>query len=217
LKSTLKPAPLGILGGTFDPVHNGHLRLAIEMRAALGLSRVKLVPALYPPLRDAPGMNASCRLRMIEAAIEGEDGLEVDARELQREAPSYTVDTLRSLRHELGDVPMCLIVGMDAFCRFDQWHEWTELSELAHIAVAQRPGSPTPASGAVAELVKSRGVIDAAKLRERRAGHVIVQDIPALDISATRIRALLEAGESIRYLVPDPVNEILRKGEQHHA
>jgi nicotinate-nucleotide adenylyltransferase len=209
--------PIGILGGTFDPVHNGHLRLAIEMRAALGLSSVKLVPALYPPLRDAPGTDASRRLKMIEAAIEGEDGLEVDDRELHREAPSYTVDTLRSLRRELGDLPICLIVGMDAFCRFDEWHQWTEVSELAHIAVAQRPGSSSPESGAVAELVTSRSVNDPAKLRERRAGHVIVQDIPALDISATRIRALLEAGQSIRYLVPDPVNDILTKGERHHA
>lgn len=203
--------PIGILGGTFDPVHNGHLRLAIEMRVALGLSSVKLIPALYPPLREAPGTSAPRRLKMIRAAIEGEDGLEVDDRELHREAPSYTVDTLRSLRHEVGDIPICLIVGMDAFCRFDRWHEWTRLSELAHIAVAQRPGSASPKSGAVAELMKSRGVDDPARLRECEAGHVIVQNIPALDISATRIRALLEAGESIRYLVPDPVNDILKK------
>lgn len=217
MNSKLNTAPLGILGGTFDPVHNGHLRLAIEMRETLGLSSVKLVPALYPPLRDAPGTDASRRLRMIEAAIEGEDGLEVDDRELLREAPSYTVDTLRSFRQELGDVPICLIVGMDAFRRLDQWHEWTELSELAHIAVARRPGSESPRTGAVAELVRSRSVDDPARLRERGAGHVIVQQIPALDISATRIRALLEAGQSIRYLVPDPVNEILKKGERHHA
>ncbi len=209
--------PIGILGGTFDPVHNGHLRLAIEMREALGLSGVKLIPALYPPLRDAPGTDATRRLRMLEAAIEGEDGLEVDDRELHREGPSYTVDTLRSLREELGNAPICLIVGMDAFCRLDDWHQWNKLPELAHIAVAHRPGSASPESGVVAELVNARGVNDPAKLRDRGAGYVIVQEIPALDISATRIRALLNAGRSIRYLVPDPVNDILLRGERLHA
>lgn len=209
--------PIGILGGTFDPVHNGHLRLAIEMREALGLSGVKLIPARYPPLREAPGTDASRRLRMLEAAIEGEDGLEVDNRELHRDGPSYTVDTLRSLRAELGDTPMCLIVGMDSFCRLDQWHQWNKLPELAHIAVALRPGSARPDTGAVAELVHARGVDDPAELRERSSGHVIVQEIPALDISATRIRALLSAGRSIRYLVPDPVNDILIRGERLHA
>lgn len=154
---------------------------------------------------------------MLEAAIEGEDGLEVDDRELHREGPSYTVDTLRSLRRELGNIPICLIVGMDAFCRFDKWHQWKKLPELAHIAVAHRPGSASPESSSVTELVNERRVNDPAKLRERDAGHVIVHEIPALDISATRIRALLSAGQSIRYLVPDPVNDILKKGEQHHA
>ena len=209
--------PIGILGGTFDPVHNGHLRLAVEMREALELSSVRLVPALLPPLRDAPRTRAADRLRMLEAAIGGEDGLEIDDRELRREGPSYTVDTLRSLREDLGDAPLCLIVGMDACRRFDRWHRRKELRELAHIAVAHRPGSGKPESGAVAELISERGVDDPAKLRERGAGHVIVREIPALDISATRIRELLEAGRSIRYLVPDPVNEILREGERHPA
>lgn len=209
--------PIGILGGTFDPVHNGHLRLAIEMREALGLRSVKLIPALLSPLRTTPDMEAPARLRMLEAAIEGEDGLEIDDRELRREGPSYTVDTLRSLRKEKGDAPLCLIVGMDAFRRFDEWHEWEKLPKLAHIAVAHRPGSGRPESGAVAELVEARGIDDPARLRERGAGHVIIREIPALDISASRIRALLNARQSIRYLVPDRVHDILKRGQQHHA
>lgn len=204
-------APLGILGGTFDPVHNGHLRLAIEMRDALGLSAVKLMPARYPPLREAPGMEAEHRLRLLEAAIEGETGLEVDDRELQREGFSYTVDTLRSLRQDEGDRPLCLVVGMDTFSRLYQWHQWEALPELAHVAVAERPGATLPTRGAVADLVSSRRIDDPALLRERSAGCIIVQQIPSLDISATRIRALLEAGQSIRYLVPDRVNQLLKK------
>ncbi|MDH3314909.1 MAG: nicotinate-nucleotide adenylyltransferase [Gammaproteobacteria bacterium] len=209
--------PIGILGGTFDPVHNGHLRLAIEMREALGLSSVKLIPASVPPLRNAPDIDASKRLRMLEAAIEGEEGLEIDDCELHRKGTSYTVDTLRSIRKDVGDTPLCLIVGMDAFRRFDQWHQWEKLLDLAHIAVAHRPGSEAPESGAVAEFVKARRVDDPERLRERGAGYVIVRNIPALDISATRIRALLSTGQSIRYLVPDQVHDILIKGEQLHA
>lgn len=209
--------PIGILGGTFDPVHNGHLRLAIEMREALGLSSVKLIPASVPPLRNAPEIDASKRLRMLEAAIEEEDGLEIDDRELHRKGTSYTVDTLRAMRNDVGDTPLCLIVGMDAFRRLDQWHQWQKLPDLAHIAVAHRPGSEPPESGAVAELVKAKRVDDPQRLRERGAGHVIVRKIPALDISATRIRALLSTGQSIRYLVPDRVHDILIRGEQLHA
>lgn len=209
--------PIGILGGTFDPVHNGHLRLAVEMRDSLGLSSVRLIPAYLPPLREAPGANAPNRLRMLEAAIEGEDGLEIDVRELERKGTSYTVDTLRSLREEFGNTPLCLIVGMDAFRRLDQWHQWKTLSDLAHIAVAQRPGSQLPESGPVAELLDKKRVEDAGKLRESEAGYVIVCEIPALDISATRIRKLLAAGQSIRYLVPDRVNDILKRGEQYYA
>ena len=209
--------PIGILGGTFDPVHNGHLRLAIEMREALGLSKIKLIPASIPPLRNAPDAAAPDRLRMLKVAIEGENGLEIDNRELEREGTSYTVDTLRSLRKELGSTPLCLIVGMDAFRRLNEWHQWEALVTLAHIAVAQRPGSERPASGAVARLAEERGVDNPSKLHEREAGHLIFCQIPALQISATRIRTLLADGRSIRYLVPDRVNEILKEGEQYHA
>jgi nicotinate-nucleotide adenylyltransferase len=211
LNASREPAPLGILGGTFDPVHNGHLRLAIEMRELLGLSEVKLVPALNPRLRDAPSIDAENRLRMLHAAVAGAGDLQVDDRELQRQGPSYTVDTLRSFREEFVDNPICLIVGMDAFVRFDQWHEWEALPELAHIAVAQRPGTAPPETGAVARLLETRKNDDPATLREDAAGRIIVCGIPGLDISATRIRALLGEGRSVRYLVPAPVHEILQE------
>lgn len=203
--------PVGILGGTFDPVHHGHLRLAIEMRDALGLSAVKLVPAPNPRLRDQPSTSPSRRLRMLEAAVKGAEELEVDDREIHRAGPTYTVETLRSFRNELNDVPLCLIVGADAFVRLDQWHRWTELAELAHIAVAGRPGATLPDSGPVADLMRERGTEDPAQLQIRPAGCVIVRQIPALDISGTRIRALLGAGRSVRYLVPDPVINLIKE------
>ncbi|HEX9583926.1 MAG TPA: nicotinate-nucleotide adenylyltransferase [Gammaproteobacteria bacterium] len=203
--------PIGILGGTFDPVHHGHLRLAIEMRDALGLSSVKLVPAPNPRLRDRPSTPPSIRLRMLEAVVEDDGELEVDDREIHREGPTCSVETLRSFRDEFVDTPLCLLVGADAFCRFDQWREWEELPDLAHIAVAGRPGVTLPDAGPVAELMRERVTTDPERLRTRPAGYVIVCDIPALDISGTRIRALLDAGRSVRYLVPDSVIHLIRE------
>lgn len=203
--------PIGILGGTFDPVHHGHLRLAIEMREALALSAVKLVPAPNPRLRDSPSTPASHRLRMIEAAVEGENHLEVDDREIHREGPTTTVETLRAFRRELGDTPICLIIGADAFSRFDQWIEWEALPELAHIAVAHRPGARLPDTGPVAALVRARKTDDPETLKRSAAGHIIVRKIPALDISSSQIRARLKSGRSIRYLVPDSIINLLKE------
>ena len=137
--------------------------------------------------------------------------LEVDDREIHRAGPTYTVETLRSFRDEFEATPLCLIVGADAFCRFDHWHEWEKLPELAHIAVAGRPGAKLPETGPVAELMRDLGTTDPSLLQTRPAGYVIVREIPGLDISGTRIRALLDAGRSIRYLVPDPVINLIEK------
>lgn len=142
---------------------------------------------------------------MLEAAVQNAGELEVDDREIHRAGPTYTIETLRSFRDQYADTSLCLIVGADAFHRFDQWHEWEKLPEFAHIAVAGRPGADLPDAGPVAELMRERGTTDPNLLRTRPAGFVIVCDIPRLDISGTRIRALLDAGRSIRYLVPDPV------------
>ena len=148
---------------------------------------------------------------MLKAAVENAPELEVDDRELHRSGPTYTIETLQSFREELADMPLCLIVGVDAFCRFDQWHEWEKLPDLAHIAVAKRPGTDLPDEGPVAELIRERGTLKPDLLQTRPAGCIIIRDIPALDISGTRIRALLDAGRSIRYLVPDPVFNLIRK------
>lgn len=148
---------------------------------------------------------------MLKAAVKNAPELEVDDRELHRAGPTYTMDTLQSFREELADTPLCLIVGADAFCRFDQWHRWQDLPALAHIAVARRPGAELPDDGPVAELIRERGTTEADRLQSRPAGYIIIRDVPALDISGTRIRALLEAGRSIRYLVPDSVYDIIRE------
>ena len=211
---TGSPAPLeaiGILGGTFDPVHCAHLRLALEVRAALRLDSVRLMPAASPRLRAAPEASAEVRMRLLEAALADVSGLEADARELSRPGPTVTADTLEALREELPDVSLCLILGMDAMSRFDAWIDADRIPELAHIAVAERPGAAAlPRNGATANFLRARRCDDLDSIRTAPSGCVFfVRDIPTLDISATRVRSLRARGESIRFLVPDRVHDII--------
>lgn len=206
-------APLGLLGGTFDPIHFAHLRLAEEAREALGLHRVRLVPAGQPPHRGEPGSTAEDRLAMTRLAAAGNDGLEVDDGEVRTPQKSYTVPTLERLRAELGPRrPLVLILGADAFEGLPQWHRWQELFSLAHIAVANRPGHapharrwPATLSPGLAALCEGRHVSDPAELRAAPAGRIIPFDMTPLAISATLIRDLIGHGHSARYLLPDSV------------
>ena len=203
---------IGILGGTFDPVHCGHLRLALELRAALGLDSVRLMPAPNPRLRDAaPEAGAEVRMRLLEAALAGVAGLEADGRELSCIGPTVTADTLQTLREERPDASLCLLLGMDAFSRLDAWIGAERIPDLAHVAVAGRPGvTAPPRDGAVARLLRERRPGDPDAVREARAGFVFfVHAVPVLDISATRVRSLRARGESIRFLVPDRVHDII--------
>jgi nicotinate-nucleotide adenylyltransferase len=146
---------------------------------------------------------------MVRAALAGVPELAVDEREVHREGLSYTVDTLRSLRAELPDRALCLVVGSDAFRRFDRWHEWRSFPSLAHICVATRPGSGLPDAGELGEFVRTYRTADLACLRRGVAGKLLVCEIPPLDISATYVRALVREGRSIRFLVPEPVRAIM--------
>ena len=200
---------IGVLGGTFDPIHHGHLRLALEMRTQLCLSAVRLIPAREPPHREKPRVSADARLRMLEAAIQNAPELLIDDQEIRRDGPSYTVDTLEALQLRFPGNSLCLILGTDAFAGLDRWHRWVEIMQVAHIAVARRPGTSLPDSGELADLVAARAADSPACLRQERAGRILVRNIPSLDISATRIRALVSRGESVRYLVPDAVHEMI--------
>ena len=199
---------VGILGGTFDPIHLAHLRLAEEAADALGLAEVRLIPSANPPHRDTPAASAEQRLAMVKLAIADNFRLKADDRELRRAAPSYTVDTLQSLRAELGpERPLCLLMGADAFLLLETWSRWTTLSDLAHIVVAWRPGHPpqhwTDHMGpALRATFQARQTDDPVRLRRAPAGSVFPLAITQLDISANRIRELLAAGKSPRYLLP---------------
>lgn len=202
---------IGILGGTFDPVHFGHLRPALDMQQALGLEEVRLIPCRVPPHRDKPIATPAQRLTMLRMAVYGERCLSIDERELQREGPSYMVDTLLSLRAELGNQrPLVLMIGMDALCGLDRWHRWRELVELCHVAVSIRPRWEAPQEGEVAGLVRQRRVDEAAALSAAPAGKIMFCPVTQLDISASRIRRLLAEGRSPRYLLPDAVLEYIQ-------
>ena len=200
---------IGVLGGTFDPIHVGHLRLAIEMREQLSLDTVHLIPARKPPHRASPQTAPSTRLKMLQAAVADAPELYVDGRELRRKGPSYTVDTLESLAKENSDRAVCLILGMDAFSSLNTWHRWRDILKLAHICVANRPGADPPQSGEVAEVLAEHRSERPADLLRFAHGHIFIQEIPLLDISASRVRGRISCGLSSQYLVPERVREII--------
>lgn len=196
---------LGIFGGTFDPIHIGHLRLALELKQQLQLDDMRLLPCYLPPHRATPGASPEQRVAMLRLAVHDCADLTIDTRELERDTPSYTVDTLIDLRRETGpDTSLVLCMGMDSFCGLDRWHQWQRLIDLAHIVVVERPGYVLPEQGPVAELVR-RHRAEPTALRQSPAGALILAAPRLLPISATEIRTQLQAGQSPHYLLPDRV------------
>jgi len=196
---------IGILGGTFDPIHNGHLRTALDVLQALDLDELRLIPLRDPPHRQQPSSTPKQRLEMLHAAITRVPDLTVDRRELDREGKSYSVLTLQSLRQELGNTPICMILGQDAFQGFPQWHKPEEILHLAHLVVMQRPGEPkqTPYPEHMTDHPDD--------LRSNPGGRIYMQAVTQLDISSTRIREMLQAGHSPRYLLPGTVLDIIER------
>jgi len=204
-------AAIGVLGGTFDPVHYGHLRAAVEVRERLGLSGVKMVPSAQPPHRQAPWASAEHRMAMLRRAISCQDFLAADDCEMRRQGPSYMVDTLSDIRRGIGDAPLVLIIGQDAANGLDRWHEWRELFELAHVAVMRRPDAESDYRDELAQCMARRMVTAPGALHAAPAGLVIDVAITQLDISSTAIRALIAAGQSAHYLTPPRVIEYIRQ------
>lgn len=199
-------APVAMFGGTFNPIHHGHLRSALELVERLGLQRMHLVPCAIPPHRELPGCSALERADMVELSLRGEERLFCDRRELHREGPSWTVDSLAEMRGEYGEQrPLCLVVGCDALLGLPRWHRWQELLTLAHVVVIARPGWELPRRGKVADWLGHHRLVDAGALGRRPAGGVLVQELRPLPISSTEIRQLCAEGRSPRYLLPDAV------------
>lgn len=208
---------VGLLGGTFNPIHLGHLRLAEELAEGLDIATVLVIPAGNPPHRPPPHVSPENRLAMARLAIAGNPRLRLEDYEARKTGPCYMVETLAHLRARLGgEVPLILFLGADAFQGLTAWHEWRRLFGLAHLAVAHRPGfSPAlPDDGLPPELGRewqARRSGDPAELHAAPAGRIWQQPITQLDISASRIRALAAEGKSIRYLVPDQVLDYIER------
>ena len=203
---TLIARPIGILGGTFDPIHYGHLRPALDLLEELELAEIRFVPCRIPAHRGTPLISAEQRLALVQLATAGQAGFVSDDRELRREGLSYMVDTLAALRGDFGDeTPLCLIVGADAFRELHTWRRWQELPNLAHIVVMQRPGLLKPLAPALDAFTTPRLIHDRFALQRKPAGGILFQTVTQLDISATRIRTLLARGQSPRYLLPEAV------------
>ena len=196
---------VAVFGGTFNPIHFGHLRSALELLESLSLAELRFMPAAQPPLREAPSVTAQDRARMVELAIAGEPRFACDRRELEREGRSYTFDSLKSLRSELDAAqPLGMVIGCDALLRLPEWYRWQELLELTHILVMARPGWKLPEEGELADWLRSHAG-DREAFASRPAGSVLNLALRAHDISATNVRALLQSGLSARYLLPDSV------------
>ena len=196
---------IGILGGTFNPVHIGHLRGALEVAEQLALDELRLIPSARPPHRETPQATAEQRLAMVELAVAGEARLRVDDRELQRQTPSFTIDTLESLRAELAaEDQLFLLLGWDAFCGLPTWQRWQALLEHCHIVVLQRPDADSEAPEALRDLLAARSVVDPQGLAGP-GGHITFVWQTPLAVSATQVRHLLAQERSVRFLVPDAV------------
>ena len=209
-------SPVGVFGGTFDPIHYGHLRIAEELVEAAGLARLHLIPAGRPPHREVPAVTAAQRLQMVQLAVGPHPVFRVDDRELRRQGPCYTVDTLTELREEYGPrTPLLLLTGTDAFLGLNTWHRWRQLFELAHVVVAQRPGFAAgdwlgSMPDELRRYCQPRLVPDLAMLRQSPAGGVALLTVTQLEISATALRQMFGCGKSPRYLLPDGVIDFIR-------
>jgi len=203
--------PIGIFGGTFDPIHYGHLRTAFEMLKALRFDEVRFIPCGNPPHRGITYADAELRYRMVDAAIKGQEGFLSDDRELRREGPSYSIDTLTGLREEFPERSLGLIVGMDAFLELPKWHRWDEILNFAHIVIAHRPGWRAPDIGALGNLIAENGTHRVNDLHEVTHGRIHIHAVTQLEIASTEIRDLVAAGRDPRFLMPDAVRDVIKQ------
>lgn len=210
LENTRRRPAVGILGGTFDPVHFGHLRAAVEARDKLMIDDLRLIPTGRPAHRSQPVASAEQRLEMVRLAIAGCSGLRVDDREVRRPGVSWMVDTLTEIRGEVGRAPLLLLIGQDAANALDGWHQWRRLFELAHIVVMRRPEAHFDCRGELREQIESRRTADLRALSRAEAGCVLSLEVTQLDVSSTFIRNLLAQGRSPRFLLPESVLDHVR-------
>ncbi|SJM92891.1 nicotinate-nucleotide adenylyltransferase [Crenothrix polyspora] len=201
---------IGIFGGTFDPIHYGHLRSALEVKEIFNLTQVRLIPSAQPPHRLQPLASAALRLQMLELAISNQTGLVADDRELKRVGQSYMIDTLQSLRHDFPQQSLVLFMGSDAFNTLTSWHCWQDLFTYAHIVVLTRPGFVIQA---LDDFFATRLTTQKQILAAHKAGKLLFQSVTQLDISATAIRRCIAEGKNPGFLLPDVVITTIKQNQ----
>ena len=205
---------VALFGGTFNPVHIGHLRIAIELAELLQVDSLRMVPCALPPHRQSPSVSAEHRLSMLRAGIANHNKLVADDIELRREGPSYTIDTLRAVRQQIGpDRPLYLCIGLDVLATLDTWRDWQQLTDFCHLIISSRPGCQLPTTGALAEWVKKHRCDDLQQLKLLSTGKLHLCDLTMLAVSSTSIRDKVKRGEAIDYLTPAAVVNYI---QQHH-
>lgn len=198
--------PIALLGGTFDPIHYGHLRLALEIQQALDLPTIQFVPCQLPVHKPQAHATAEQRIAMLELALQDQPTFSLDTREITRSSPSYMIHTLQSMRQEVGpETPIILIMGADSFQQLHTWHQWEDLLTQAHLVLASRPGYPLPTEGPLIPLMQQCLVTEPHLLHQQSAGAIYCQSITHLDISSTTIRSQCQQGYNPRFLLPDTV------------
>lgn len=202
---------IGILGGTFDPIHLGHLRMAIELYEALNLTRVHIIPCYQPVHRKLPVASPEQRFAMVKCAVSDEPALYADDREIKRQGPSYMIDTILDLRKEFPNTALCLLAGIDAFLGFLSWHKFQDILDNVHLIVAHRPNYQLPSTGLIAELLKTRMHHEIDYLHKHLAGGIFLRPITSLEISASDIRKQFAMGRNPRYLLPDNVYNYIKQ------
>ncbi len=198
---------ISVLGGTFNPIHFGHLRMAQELADTLNFDEVRFIPSANPPHKNTPTISAEHRAAMVRLGIANNPIFTFDDCELRRTGASYTIDTLHDLRAELGtQASITLFMGSDAFTEFDTWHRWQEIIQLCHIALVQRPRTAGNKLPKILEtFLQHHYTENSGDLRTSPAGFITIRQVTALDISSTAIREAVHCQQSIRYLMPDSV------------
>jgi len=209
--------PLALLGGTFDPVHYAHLRCADDARVNLGLESLSLLPAGVPPHRVSPQASKAQRLKMLQLALAEFPQLQIDTRELDRDGPSYMVDTLQELRNESPHRPLLLVIGQDAANDLDRWQRWQDLFELAHIVIMTRPGQRPAYRSELEQKIERRLHADVQSLLESTAGGVLALQVEAIDVCATTIKTMISLGRSPRGMLPGPVLDYINEEGLYQA